>query len=649
MGGNERIVLLVDDEDSICLALEMVLADAGFTAITVSNAADAIKALGNHEFGVAILDKNLPDGESGLKLLKLIRAEYPRIKVLLHTGFPTTDSAIAALQSGAFDYVPKPAETQLIVEKVKRAWSSYTLECERDELFRNYETLFEVVPGVVWFLTDEGRFRRISNQGAALLGYRPSELIGKSYKEFITPGTDDPAVYWAFNERRRGERATQRKVVRMVTRSGAERTFEVSSASATDPVETIGEEQRQGTIVVGVDVTDRVGLLSHLQEHSKMDALGRMAGGVAHDFNNALSVIISLGGILRDDSGLSDESQELLSDIQEAANRAADLSRQLLLFSRRHHDSKPELVSPGPVLQEVDRMLRRLLRENISLDVKIDDDLGQVRVNSTQLHQVIMNLGVNASDAMPEGGAISISAKNVEVDQDFATQYPGVGAGKFIQLAVSDTGTGIAPELRSRVFEPFFTTKEIGQGTGLGLAIVYSVVKLCGGHVTVYSEGGLGTTFKVYLPRAVEEEVEPPVPFKAMAGGQESLLLVEDNAIVRRSAKRLLVRHGYSVTEASDGEEGLQIWQSQGPFALVITDIVMPKMGGLELALKLRELAPHVPILYVSGYHGDLSSRFQLVRHRSLVLEKPFTRDSLPQSVRRLLDTGADAVGGQAD
>jgi CheY-like chemotaxis protein len=374
-----------------------------------------------------------------------------------------------------------------------------------------------------------------------------------------------------------------------------------------------------------------------------MDAVGQLAGGVAHDFNNLLMVISSYAELLMDSIPTTDEkAKHQAQEIQKAARRAAGLTQQLLAFSRKQVLS-PRMLDLSAVMTDFGRMLPRLIGEDIQVVIKPGASLWKVKADPVQLEQVIMNLAVNARDAMPQGGQLVLETANTHLDAEYAQRHVGVQAGDFVMLAVSDTGSGIPPEILPRIFEPFFTTKEHGKGTGLGLPTVYGIVKQSGGFVWVYSEVGHGSVFKVYLPRAEGVVTEPSREERVAvrpAQGSENILVVEDEEAVREATCEYLSSRGYTVLPGKNGADALQVLEHfGGTIHLLMTDVVMPGMSGAELAKRVREQRPGTRVLYVSGYTENM-----VVRHgidaASGFLQKPFTLTALGHKVREVLEAG---------
>jgi CheY-like chemotaxis protein/two-component sensor histidine kinase len=371
-----------------------------------------------------------------------------------------------------------------------------------------------------------------------------------------------------------------------------------------------------------------------------MEAVGQLAGGVAHDFNNLLTVITGYSDLML--RRLDNESpfRSSLEEIKKAGERAASLTRQLLAFSRKQV-LQPKVLQLNAIVADVDKMLRRLIGEDIDSLTLLEPSLGRIMADPGQIEQVILNLAVNARDAMPTGGKITIETANIFLNEEYARKHVAVQSGWYVMLAVSDTGCGIDAETQVRMFEPFFTTKEQGKGTGLGLSTVYGIVKQSGGNIRVYSELGKGTTIKIYLPR-IDEVIESNEAHGAPAElpqGRETVLVTEDEEQVRQMIRMILEMNGYHVLETGGGEEALAIYKEhEGQIDLVMTDVVMPQMSGRELAQSLEVLHPGIKVLYMSGYTDDAIVRHGLLDHEIAFLQKPFTPDALMRKVREVLD-----------
>jgi two-component system, cell cycle sensor histidine kinase and response regulator CckA len=381
-------------------------------------------------------------------------------------------------------------------------------------------------------------------------------------------------------------------------------------------------------------------LEAQLAQTQRIEAIGRLAGGVAHDFNNLLTAINGYADIALARLSEKDPLAEDLRQIRAAGLRAAELTRQLLVFSRRQVVTL-KVIDLDQVVRGVEKLLRRIIDENISITVRSVPDLGRVRADPAQLEQVIMNLAVNSRDAMPNGGTLVVETSNVELDVDDVWSHPGAKPGRYVLLAVSDTGHGMDKATLAQVFEPFFTTKGSDKGTGLGLAMVYGIVSQFGGSVTAYSEPGLGSTFKVYLPAVADplDVAKIGTDTSAPAKGTETILLVEDEEMVRGLASRVLKKAGYAILEAANGAEALKLCEDRkGPIDLLVTDVVMPNVGGRELSERILKLRPGLKVLFLSGYTADAVIRQGVLAHGVEFLEKPFTPRALTDKVRAVLD-----------
>ncbi|NUQ35959.1 MAG: response regulator [Planctomycetaceae bacterium] len=374
----------------------------------------------------------------------------------------------------------------------------------------------------------------------------------------------------------------------------------------------------------------------------RQEAIGQLAGGVAHDFNNLLMVIKGYGDMVLEEVRDQHELAEQVKEICIAGERAAALTRQLLAFSRKQM-LEPRVVNVNDILRNVEKMLRRLIGEDVELTVEQDSTLGNILVDPGQLEQVIMNLCVNARDAMPTGGSLSLKTSNVTIDGEYVSDHPGFAEGEFVQLRVEDTGIGMDEQTKTRIFEPFFTTKEKGKGTGLGLSTVHGIVKQSGGQINVYSELGKGTVFNIYFPR-IDKQVSSSShggDGVATLRGTEHILLVEDELNVRTLIRKALERHGYRVSEAEHGQHALDLIDAEeGIYDLVITDVVMPRMGGVELIDRVRKLKPEMKFVLMSGYTEHALIQNGTIQEHVTFVNKPCQPQILLQKVRLTLDKG---------
>jgi two-component system cell cycle sensor histidine kinase/response regulator CckA len=490
----------------------------------------------------------------------------------------------------------------------------------------------EINDGV--FATDEKGVLTFANRTLARIhGFeKPEDLLGRVFLELIAPSALNE-VQDKFRAVMEEGKAIDVVTTRIVRQDGSEAVVEVK------PTAIVVDGRTAGSRGVVRDITDRTRLEEQFRQAQKMEAVGRLAGGVAHDFNNILTAILGYSDLLL--SGLPGVSpfRSDVEEIRKAAERAGALTRQLLAFSRRQILT-PQILDLNSLVADMDSMLRRLLGEDVDLVTRLDPNLGHVRADPGQLEQVLANLSLNARDAMPEGGKLTIETRNVDLDASYLGLQARVVPGPYVLLSVSDTGVGMDGATQARLFEPFFTTKPKGKGTGLGLATVYGIVKQSDGYIWCQSELGSGTTFKVYLPR-VAEEVEPVVtrPPLLPAFGAETVLLVEDASAVRSLVHRVLEEHGYAVLEAQTAEEALQLARRHPePIQLLITDVVLPGASGRRLAEELLAERPQTKVLYMSGYTDDAIVHRGVLDPDTAFIHKPFTPEALARKVREVLD-----------
>jgi two-component system cell cycle sensor histidine kinase/response regulator CckA len=501
---------------------------------------------------------------------------------------------------------------------------------EREELFR---LISENAADMIALVDATGHRLYNSPAYAKILGYTIEELHNTPSAEQVHPD-DRKLIEEAAQEAFQGG-VGRRIEYRMRHKDG---TWRVLESTASPVVDAAGKVEK--LVIVNRDITARKRLEEQFRQAQKMEAVGQLSGGIAHDFNNLLGVIIGYGEILQEGLPTDHPLRHSADEILNAGRRAASLTRQLLAFSRQQV-LEPQVLVLNRVVSEMENMLRRLIGENIELTSNLDPALGAIKADPGQLEQVIMNLAVNARDAMPQGGKLMIETANTEMDETFVKRYPyPVQPGPYIRLTVSDTGCGMDARTRARIFEPFFTTKEKGQGTGLGLSMVYGVVKQSGGYIDVYSEPGMGTTFKIYLPR-VDEAVSVDKGESTLATalrGTETVLLVEDEGALRALTHNLLEMCGYAVLEAKSGTEAMDISQQHaGPIDLLLTDVVMPGISGRLLADQLMQLRPEITVVYMSGYTGQTVGAHGILDPGSVFLQKPFTRDALAKKIREAL------------
>jgi two-component system, cell cycle sensor histidine kinase and response regulator CckA len=507
------------------------------------------------------------------------------------------------------------------------------------EAARQFRAVFDGALDAMVIADDEGRYVEVNAAACGLYGLGRSALLGHWIGDFAAPGIDVASTWAAF--RREGRAKGELRIVRP---DGRVRELEFAASADFLP---------GSHLAVFRDVTQRRQLEEQLRQAQKIEAVGRLAGGVAHDFNNLLNVITGYGQMLFRRLAEGPEREKTRAILQ-AADRAAGLTRQLLAFSRKQV-LEPKVLDLNAVVSGMDEMLRRLIGEDIELEADLAADLGRTRADPGQLEQVLMNLVVNARDAMPRGGRVTLETANAEMDDAYVRDHLGARPGRYVTLAVRDTGLGMDAETQKHIFEPFFTTKEKGKGTGLGLATVYGIVKQSEGYIWVESAPGAGTTVRVYLPRVEGEPVaegpkRPAVPEEAPARGTETVLLVEDEEMVRRMTREVLEGAGYQVLEAASGFDALRVSSGhRGRLDLLLTDVVMPGMSGRELAERLAPVRPGMRVLYMSGHTDDAIFHHGVTQAATGFLQKPFTPETLERRVRELLGHADTVPAPQPD
>jgi len=596
-------------------------------------------------YDVAFFDYYLDRGD-GLSLLKDVRANGVDTQVIILTGRGAEEVAVEAMKGGAADYLNKSLlSAETLDRTIRHALALGAQERQRRaaeaalrESEERFRALVENSSDALLMIDMNGIVRYVSASSRRHLGWTPAAMLSRSLFEYLHP--DDREFAEArMAEALRHPGSTITTEVRFKHEDGQWRTMDTSAVNRL-------EEPAVGAIVITArDITERRRLENQLRQSQKMDAVGRLAGGVAHDFNNLLTAILGYCNLLLDDVPQENPMRGDLEEIRTAGERAAALTRQLLAFSRRQM-LQPQTVDVNALIQQVEKMLQRLIGEDVELVTALSADLSAVRVDPASLEQVLVNLAVNSRDAMPLGGRLTVETANVELDTAYEATHAAIAPGRYVMLAVSDTGHGMDAATSARVFEPFFTTKEQGKGVGLGLATVYGIVKQNGGYIWVYSEPGHGTTFKIYLPpigAATEPRTVEGHDARGKEQGWETVLLVEDEDAVRILAREVLRRQGYVVLEARHGLDALRVAERHAdPIQLMITDVVMPHMSGRDLAERLVLSHPNMKVLFISGYTDHA------VMHRELMpgsqfLQKPFTPAAFARKVRGVLDAVSGA------
>jgi PAS domain S-box-containing protein len=639
-----RILHLEDDPCDQELVRATLVADGlDFETHVVSSRRDFEAALALGSFDLILSDFKVPDYD-GLSALRLVRKLSPDQPFILVSGTIGEDAAIESLRCGATDYVLKHRLTALATS-VRRALAEADERRRRkqaeEKLLAEQQFLWAVLDNIEAGIAacDASGTLTLFNRAARDMHGLPLEplpperwadhyrLCGPDGK---TPMEKDQTPLM---RALRGESVRNVEMM-IVPNEGKPRALVASGQPVTD-----GAGRRVGAVVALHDMTERRSLERQLHQSQKMEAIGRLAGGVAHDFNNLLGVIMGYSEMVLTDTASDDPRRGRIEQIRKSGERAASLTRQLLAFSRKQI-LEPRVLDLYALLADMDKMLRRLVGEDIKLVTRPHPLLPPIKADPGQIEQIVMNLVVNARDAMPRGGTITIETSCVELSRDAVRAVEGARPGSYVKLVVADTGIGMTPEVQSQIFEPFYTTKEAGSGTGLGLSTVYGIVTQSGGHIAVMSEPGRGTRFEIYLPQGDEGTALTSVRTATLESpaGTETILVVEDEPMVREMLCDSLREFGYAVLSAGEAVEAeRRCREHSGPIHLLISDVILPGVGGRELAQKLTALRPEMKLLFMSGYTDDAVVRHGILTAGVMFLQKPFTLVGMARKIREVL------------
>ena len=666
-------VLFVDDEENILRSIKRLFMEESYEILTANSGEEALKLLKDHQnIGLIVSDQRMP-GMQGVDLLKQASDISPDTLRIMLTGYTDVNAAIEAInKGGAFQYIMKPWKDDELIQIVRDAVYRFSLTQENKRLAEivrkqneelkqwNDQLQYRVQQQTIEIRESEERFRKLFDEAPVgyhevdkkghvinvndtelgMLGYTSDEMLGQPIWKFtvepeVTQQVFDAKITGSLPPGQAFEHTYCRKdgstlVVLTEDRLLKNRTNEMIGIRTTiqDITELKRSEERMAS------------LQKQLHQAQKMEAVGRLTGGIAHDFNNLLTIIKGYSQLSLIGSKDSNALRAHIEEIYKASERATELTRQLLAFSR-NQIMEMKVLDLNTLLQNVNRMLRRAIGEDIELVMVEANDIGRVKADPGQIEQVIMNLVVNARDAMPSGGKLTIEIANVDLDELYIYSHIGMEPGRYVELSVSDTGNGITPEIRDHIFEPFFTTKEKDKGTGLGLSVVYGIVKQSGGDILVYSEPGQGTVFKIYLPRVDEplEELKEKREVMEVPCGSETVLVVEDDEQLRKLITQVLQNQGYKALEASCGHDALMIYKEQKePIQMLLADVVMPGMGGVRLVEHCRQVGQEFKVLYMSGHAESMTAFPEVLAIGGNFIRKPFTVQGLAKKVREVLD-----------
>ncbi len=621
-------VLVVDDDNDLLRTVADMLRFKGYRQFPAPSGGEGLAVVTQMELppAIALVDLRLPDMD-GIELIARLRAVSALTEVVVLTGNASLDTAVRALREQSYDYLVKPVQPEFLLNSIDRAaerWRRKSAEAAMRESQERLRRIVEHVRDALFITNEAGEILDANPAAVRLAGGEVEAIRFRTLGSVLgvpalrmTPDAPGGAEYDALDA------------------AGRSRVLDIQSAPFAP-----------GMLVHAVrDLTERRRLEAELHQSRKMDAIGRLAGGVAHDINNVLTAITCYSELLLNSMPPADERRADVLEIRSAAQRAAALTGQLLAFSRKQI-LRPRVIDVNMVVVEMERMLARVLGEDITMELSPAPSLWPVRADPGQLGQVIMNLAVNARDAMPGGGRLTIATENVTLTEPLIHRHGTVDPGEYVVLRVSDRGSGMSDEVLTHLFEPFYTTKGPGKGTGLGLSTVYGIVTQSNGKIVVTSSPGRGTTVTVYLPRVFDAEPAPIPPPSAVTerqrSGTETVLLVEDDAALRDLVTRLLREHGYHVLAARDAADAVALAEGHlETIDLLLVDVVMPGMSGPMLADRLAARHPALKVLYMSGYTDDALLHRGVMDPQRDLLAKPFSTDTLLRRVREVLDSAA--------
>ncbi len=633
-------ILLIEDDSATAQSIWDLLKDSPdctFQMVSAKSLQTGLPKLAS-EIDVLLLDLHALD-RNELSGLGQILSQFNSLPILALIPQGSETLGKQALDGGADEYLVKETlSADLLQRALRYAIERKRADCAARQCEERFHDLFENAKDILFTLDMEGRITSLNKSAEEVMGWPRSEALQRNIKSLVAP--EHFGLCGQMMRRILNEEPLQHFEISMLRKDGRRALLETSARLIRS------NGKKEGVQGIARDVTERRQLENMVRQSQKLEAIGRLSGGLAHDFNNLLCVISGHAEMLYEQLDPTSTAFKSVNQIKKAADSAASLTRQLLAFSRKQV-FHPQTLDLNAIVIASEKLLGRLIGEHIEFYTALDPMLRNVRVDPVQIEQVLVNLILNARDAMPQGGKLTIETSNIELEEKHESKRSLIPAGSYVMLAITDTGCGMDEETQSRIFEPFYTTKELGKGTGLGLATVYGIVKQSGGFIWVYSEHGRGTTFKVYLPR-VENSVIPLRQGKRQLDackGTETVLLVEDAEPLRALIREFLKLGGYTVLEAENGAEAIRIAGAfGGPIHLLLTDVVMPRMGGQQLAEQLMSIRPTTRVLYMSGYPNDGIANAGILSAGVVLLEKPFTREILSRRVRQVLDEPAHAT-----
>jgi two-component system, cell cycle sensor histidine kinase and response regulator CckA len=633
-----RRLLIVDDEKDFVLSLTDVLESYGYIVEKAHSGKSALEKAREFCPQVTLLDIRLGN-ESGINLINRLKEETPGLLPIVMTAYATADTAIEALQEGAYDYLRKPLNPMDLLAKLDRCFERLQLEKEKTTAEEHYRLLIDTMNDGLGIQDLESRFTYVNNKLCEITGYGRDELIGKGLTDLLDEA--NKKLYMDYTAKGSSEIGRGCELD-LLKKDGKALSVIISPQTLKDT-----EGVLKGYFVVVVDISkqkeaerERLRIESELQQAQKMESIGTLAGGISHDFNNSLQAILGYTQMLLIETVGMASINSKLTQIEKAAKRAGELTQQLLAFSRKV-ESRLRPTDLNHEVNQVGKLLQRTILKMINISLNLSEDLYIINADPAQIEQILMNLAINARDAMGEEGKLTITTENTFVDQEYCKSHFGLFPGGYVLLTFSDTGHGMDEELIKRIFEPFFTTKGPGKGTGLGLPMVYGLVKKHNGYIECSSRPGEGTDFKIFFPAITDtlEETPEKKESDSIPGGTETILIIDDEILVRELAEHMLQKFGYKVLTAPGAETGIRIFrENKDDIALVILDMIMPGMGGVRCLEELLKIKPDIRVIIASGYTAEGARSSVMTSGARGFINKPFNVKEMLEKVRKEID-----------
>jgi two-component system, cell cycle sensor histidine kinase and response regulator CckA len=632
-------ILIVEDMGIVAEDLRLRLRSMGYNVIgTSASGEQAMRKINLDCPDLVLMDIRIQGAMDGIETAEKIRRTYD-IPIIFLTGNADNETLRRASVSEAYGFIVKPFNERELQATIEIALHKHSSEREKNEQKQWLTTVLGSIGDAV-MTTDLFHYITYLNPAAeALTGWSNEDAVNHEISEvlnLVSEATREAIMSPTRLCIERNEVIWVEESLILISKAGKEIYIEDSAAPLVNY-----DGRVNGAVLTFRNVTEKRELEARLKQSQKMEAIGRLAGGIAHDFNNLLTVVLGYSDMVLRSIPADDINYERVDVIKQSGERAAKLTAQLLAFGRKQ-TLKPVVLDLNETVAGMQQILNRLIGEDIEMNITLGKNLGMVKADSSQIEQILLNLVANARDAMPNGGKVTIETNNVFLDENYVAMHPETLPGRYVMLGISDTGEGISPEIQANIFEPFFTTKDVGRGTGLGLATVHGIVKQSGGNIWLYSEKGLGTTLKIYLPLVQDldapEITEQNYTASVDKPNTETVLIVEDEEMLRELATEILDFGGFKVLTAAKGDEALEICKNHpGEIHLLLTDVIMPEMNGRDLAERAQVLRPNIKVVYMSGYSNETITHSGIMQEDVPLIEKPFTTNLFLNKVREAL------------